>query len=455
MFLDKDDIISILLKINYSLIDRRQFLNICLKEYEGNSNEIENLEDFEHLYLSSNALKYFFKETFLYRLLIKSLQIFNIDMLFLLRFFLQDIEQQLKSCPTISIPVYRGQLMTNNQIEFLQNSIKKNFLRFNSFIIAKTNREQVLKSLRNSTNKYNFNLVLFHIEMNQIGKQFEEFILFPITTQFQIISIDYQNNIYIIQIILSNSNSYLNQNRTTPIELAHRLKNLGRFDQAEKIFHRLLSQYPTKTSQLYNELAQIAQDKGLYEISLQFYEKSLVKVSSKDRPYCLNNIGCMYDYLEQYHLALQFYSTALTLMKNDIDRAMCINNIGITLANQQHYQDALQSFQQSLFIRQKFLAENHSDLGISHANIGVLYSSINQSDLALQHYQKALKIFSRNCSPIYKAIVYQNLGQIFFDKNQLKEALNYYQQAATIFRKTRPSNHPTLIYIEKIINLLT
>jgi len=163
----------------------------------------------------------------------------------------------------------------------------------------------------------------------------------------------------------------------------------------------------------------------------------------------------MYDYLEQYDLALEFYSTALTLMKNDIDRAMCINNIGITLANQQHYQDALQSFQQSLFIRQKFLSENHPDLGISHANIGVLYSSINQSDLALQHYQKALKIFSRNCSPICKAIVYQNLGQIFFDKNQLKEALNYYQQAATIFRKTRPSNHPTLIYIEKIINLLT
>ncbi len=98
---DKDDIIPILLEINSSLIDKRQFLNICWKQYQGNPHEKENIQEFEHLYSSSKALNYFFKETFLYRLLIKSLQIFNIDILFLLRFFLQDIEQQLKNCYTI------------------------------------------------------------------------------------------------------------------------------------------------------------------------------------------------------------------------------------------------------------------------------------------------------------------------------------------------------------------
>jgi tetratricopeptide (TPR) repeat protein len=373
-------------------------------------------------------------------------------MVYLLRFFLQDIEQQLKSCPIVSVPVYRGQLMTNNQIEFLEDSINKNLLRFNSFIIAKINREEILKSLQNSSNKNNFNSVLFHIEINQIGKQFQEFILFPITTEFRIHSIEYQNNIYIVKIIALNSNSYSNK---TPIDLSHQLQNLGQLDQAEKILHRLLSQYPTENSKLYDELARIAQDKGLYEISLQLYEKSLIKVSQKDRPYCLNNIGCMYDYLEQYDSAMEFYFVSLTLMKNDLDRAMCINNIGITLAKQEEYQDALKSFQQSLSIRQRFLPENHRDLGISYANIGGVYSSINQFDLALEYYQKALKIFLKNCSPIYKAIVYQNIGEILYDKNQLNEALNNYQQAAIIFRKIRPSNHPTRIYIEQIINKLT
>lgn len=455
IFSDQDEILPILLRIDYSLIDRRQFLEICSKEYRGNSSEIENVQDFEYFYSSSKALKYFLNQTFLYRLLIKSLQLFNIDMLFLLRFFLQDIEEQLKSCSTVSVPVYRGQLMTDNQIELMKNSINKTNLRFNSFIIARKNREQVLKSLQNCPNKNHFNSVLFHIETNPIGKQFEDLILFPITTQFRILSIDYQNNLYIIKILVSNSNVTLNNNSKNPIELAYQLKKLGRLNEAEQIFHRLLSQYPRGNWKLYYGLAQIAQDKGLYELSLQFYEKSLDQISLKTRPYCLNDIGCMYDYLEQYELALEFYSTSLTLMKSELDQAMCFNNIGITFANQQQYEDALQSFQQSLSIRQKFLSENHSDVGISLANIGGVYSSMNQLDFALEYYEKALKIFSQNHSLINKAIVYQNLGQIFYQRNQLNEALDYYQQAAIIFRSNRPSTHPTLIYIEQIIKQLT
>jgi hypothetical protein len=132
--------------MNYPLIDRRQFLNIRFKEYEENSSEIENVQHFEHFYSSLKALKYFINQTFLYHLLIKSLQLFNIDMLFLLR--------------------------------------------FNSFIIAKKNREQILKSLQNCPNKNHFNSVLFHIEINSIGKQLEDVILFSITRQFRILSID-------------------------------------------------------------------------------------------------------------------------------------------------------------------------------------------------------------------------------------------------------------------------
>jgi len=77
----------------------------------------------------------------------------------------------------------------------------------------------------------------------------------------------------------------------------------------------------------------------------------LSKIHQKNHPQCLNNVGCIYDYLKQYDLALEFYSISLTLMKSDLDRTMYINNIGITLANQEQYQDVLQSLQQSLSIR--------------------------------------------------------------------------------------------------------
>jgi hypothetical protein len=101
----KVDIISFLSKIQSSLIDKRHLLQICSKEYEGNESELVNVDEFEHLYSSSNALDYFFDETFLYRLLIKSLYLFDIDLLFLLRFFLRDIDEQLKECSIVSVPV--------------------------------------------------------------------------------------------------------------------------------------------------------------------------------------------------------------------------------------------------------------------------------------------------------------------------------------------------------------
>jgi hypothetical protein len=57
-----------------------------------------------------------------------------------------------------------------------------------------------------------------------------------------------------------------------------------------------------------------------------------------------------------------------------VDRAVCLNNNEITFANQQQYQDAFQSFQQSLMNRQRFLLGNHSDIGITLANIGGVFS---------------------------------------------------------------------------------
>lgn len=337
--------------------------------------------------------------------------------------------------------------MTYKQIQFIEDSIKKSKLRFNSYIIANKNREESIEILENSTNKINLNLVLFHIETNNIGKEYENLIIFPLTTQFQINSIEYQNHIYIIKIsILSNLFSYSKKN---PFDLVNQLCYLNQYDQAEIILSRLLIQYPYKASKIYNKLAQINQNKGLYELSLQLYEKSLNKISFKYRPFCLNNMGSLYDDLNQYDLALEFYSSTFNLLKNDFHRAICMNNIGITLAKQEKYQHALDLFQQSLEV----FKDKHLNRGMSYVNIAGVYSSIHQFDLALKFYENAAKIFPKNSS--YRAIIHQNIGEIFYLKNQFKEALHNYQKALNIFQNTRPSNHPTIIYTQQIINQLT
>jgi tetratricopeptide (TPR) repeat protein len=79
---------------------------------------------------------------------------------------------------------------------------------------------------------------------------------------------------------------------------------------------------------------------------------------------------------------------------------------------------------------------------------------MGQPDVAMEHYHKAFKIFSKMHLNAFKGIAYQYMAQIFYEKNEFDEALKNYQHAANIFRKTRPVNHPNLVYVEQIINQL-
>ena len=450
---NQTNLIPNLLEIEYSLADRRDFLNFCYKTYHPDT----RIRQFDHFYSSTDALKEFFRQTFLYRLLRKSLQNFELDFVYLFRFYLQDIEQQLKFAPTVSTTtttVYSAHFVTEKQIELLENAIEQSeIIRFDFYLIGRKDRDELIKVLDLSPNRKSSPAILFQIEQNQLAKQYENWILFPIETQFRVNSIEYQNQMYLIQISTVNQLKLCLNRKKKPMDFVHRLKQLGRYDDAELILHRLLNQYPRKSSQLSNELGRLYQHKCSYEKSLEFYEKSLVNVPNKDRAYRLNDMGCIYDYLEQYEIALEFYSVALSLIGNDLDRAMCWNNRAISLANQSKFDEALQVLERSLQSQLTYLPESDLDVAISYANIGAIHLLTEQFQLALEFYRKAEKIFRHYSSPLCQAITFQNLAQIFAHEKQFDEAVRYFQRSMDIFKRIRPENHPTLVFLQQKIDL--
>jgi hypothetical protein len=142
--------------------------------------------------------------------------------------------------------------------------INQNFFRFNSFLVAHQNFEEVKKSLENSPNTNGLHRVLFQINLNQIGKEYLQHIIFPISTHFRINSVRFERRIWIVTITVYNSNE---QTNLTSIQLAHLRRDRGQFDQAEKLFNRLLLQGSSLNTECYDGLGRIAQDKGLYRIS--------------------------------------------------------------------------------------------------------------------------------------------------------------------------------------------
>ncbi len=65
MIKNNNQIIDYLLEIPSNLIDKKDFLNFCYKYYENNPNQLEVVEEFEHLYSPSNELDYFFDQIFI------------------------------------------------------------------------------------------------------------------------------------------------------------------------------------------------------------------------------------------------------------------------------------------------------------------------------------------------------------------------------------------------------
>lgn len=452
IFNDVDPILTLLLQIKTSPYDKRDLLKLCAEFYAKSNEELERVRDFEHLYSSSKVLEYFFDETFLYRLLLKSLHVLNVDLLFLLRFFLQDMEKQLCSLPPLSGQVYRGQFLTTQQLECLFQSTEKSSIRFNTYVVASPHLEPVRQSLQISYDGGGLQRVLFKIDdPMQAGRQYKQHCLFPITTTFQVVSVQFEQRMWIAQLV-ANSNCKPNEyeQSISPIALAQHLRETNRLDQSKKLYRRLLAHYPALKTQCYDGLGRVAQEEGLYDVSLKFYFDSLESVSQTDRIHCLNNIACVYDYLERAEQALDFYGQALSLEPSQLEQSMCLNNMAITYAKSGQAEQALKCFEQALSIRKRLSSDNPAELGAYYTNIGMAYSSLGREDDALENYNLALRMFtSTNSFHVPRAILYQDIANIYQSRAQLDQAVKLYRQAKELFEQVGAFHHPNFLYGEE------
>ncbi|CAF4021624.1 unnamed protein product [Rotaria magnacalcarata] len=92
-------------------------------EYGGNKAGLEILREFQQDYSPNHALWWYTRDSFAYRLLNKVLRVQNIDLLFLFRFFIRDLQQQFKDNQCTSrVCLYRRQLMPNDELQVSKDS---------------------------------------------------------------------------------------------------------------------------------------------------------------------------------------------------------------------------------------------------------------------------------------------------------------------------------------------
>ncbi len=491
-FVHSQLLIDCLLRMEPTTVEKNDLITLCKEEYRGNPHELSIINDFEKNYTSHRAIWWYTRQTFLYRLLNKALRVQNVDLIYLFRFFIRDINHQLKELNKCSSPihVYRGQLMVQDELQILKDSTGK-YISINSFFSTSLNRDLALVFSRDPDH---CERVLFEIEadpQSNDGKPFadistysyfpdESEVLFMLGSIFRLGSISCNaDGIWIIRMTLSSGNDHdlkpifehmknqHGQDKTDLLSFGHVLRDMGKFDEAENYYRRSLDPLPTDSQELsrcYHALGIIAYEKGDYESSLKWHFSALeIKQRSlkSDDPHLANSynsIGTIYERKKDYTRALQSFHKSLLILQQAFGDdhpkvAICLNNIAGIYQTEKRYNEALEYNQYALKIREKHLPADHPDLGASHSNIGIIYRCLGQYDLALDHHHRSLNIHQKSLPPQHPqlASTFNNVGLVYEDKEDYQQALGQYEKAAIIYRHALPSTHPNIIKTELFI----
>ncbi|UJR07377.1 hypothetical protein I4U23_011663 [Adineta vaga] len=493
-FVHSQLLLNCLFRIKSNSTDRDELISLSKKQYHDNKNELSVIDDFETNYSSDRALWWYTRESFLYRQLNKALRTQNIDLLFLFRFFIRDIQDQLKKHQYSStISVFRGQLISNGELNLLKNSIGQ-LISMNSFLSTSTDRRLALSFLYSSTGSDKMQKILFEIDADpQLEgiKPFanitslsyfpdEEEVLFMLGSIFRLVNIEQNDRgIWILRLTLCQNDDpdlqavfdYMKDQygngETTTLSFGMILAQMGKYDQAEKYYLRVLKDIPSDhddRSACYHNLGNLFDNKGDYNSSLNWHNKALKmmieKFQSNDSRIATsyNSIAAVHTKLANYDQALDYYLKALDIWQRVLGAqhpnvGQCLSNIAGVYQMCGKSSEALEYLLKTLFIYERHLPANHPQVGDLYNNLGAVYLGLDQLDLALENFNKSLSI-KEKCLPAQHpdiAMTFANIGLIYESKNDWPQAILYMEKAVNIYRHVLFPNHPTLIKVQQLL----
>ncbi|CAF2828174.1 unnamed protein product [Rotaria sp. Silwood2] len=312
-------LIDCLLRLKYTKADKKELIQLCKQQYEDNSVELSNIHEFEQDWSSSNALWWYTRESFFYKILNAVLRKQDIHFIFLFRSYILDIHHQLKKHQSVnSLKVYRSQMISSDELKTFQQTHGQ-FISINSFFSTSTNKQKALSFLNVPTGIENLEPVLFEIDANPkmaTAKSFadissyseykdESEVLFMLGSIFRLNSVNHSkdNPVWIIQMtlcsddehdlkqVLADMKQQLGSGETNLQILGKILSDMGKFYLAEKYLTGFLEQLPQNyplLGSLYEDLAKVASQAGDYNKSVQWHKKA-VEFKKSNQPTASSN----------------------------------------------------------------------------------------------------------------------------------------------------------------------
>lgn len=419
-------------------------LNQCRDYYQFNEIELQQIENFRNNYNPNEAITWYTKESFVYRLVNRALRTEDLDLLYSFRFFITDLCSQIEKQKMIhEFPsvLYRGQFISIEELELLKQNVKS-IISINGFLSTSRNIDVACLFTDSMIASDKYASVLFEIyadvavktavftDVSDRGAMSEEQeVLFTLNSLFQILSVelDSQQTIWTIKLATTDQGTelidqymeYIKQEMdfSSPMIYFGRLltHELAQTDRAEKYFNMLLE----TSIDDYSIIASVHQWLGVV------HHKRGQLSSALDQYQLAHNIRTDHLVADHPHNALSYY------------------NLGAVAEDTKDYTKALENYEKALDIWERYPNSPDSLKAEIVKKIGMVYRKQGDLNKALQYLSRALEIFRQCLHPQHPqiAMCFRELGFVDLAQNNFDEALANFFQKLEIDEQSLPSDH--------------
>lgn len=443
--------------------------------------------DFEQNYTCDNVIEWFARnDSCLLKELNRALRQQHLDHLFIFRYLINDIYQQLKiehdkvaKANEKIIALYRSQLISQFEIDQLFQANTGELIAINSFMLTWSDRMKAIDFLQRQSQP-RFKRILFEIEIDYTKKSNpfarinvkEDITLFMLGCIFRIRSItqDSALNCHVLKLELCSDDDadYKNifdymtkdfiQSETDLITLGSLLRRMGELDKARKYFELILSELDENDSNrahCLDGLGNIESDDGRPEEALKYHRQALelrMKCDLHHRNYSLIALSHMhlandYEDMEDYDAAMVNVEEARDLIRrqnlrdDQAKEAVCYITEGSILYKKEMIIEAIDKFDEALNItKQHGMPDDHPDLASIYQNMGLCYlnsdAAIHNPTLALDYSIQALTIREKALPNNHRSmgITYRSIGIAYEKLIEYHHALEFLQKALIVYK---------------------
>ena len=449
-------------RVNTLLLIKKQETDPMSKRYyRTNIRQLQLLKEFDSEYKAEDAIRWYSKQSTIYRLVNKSFRKKDIDQLETFRFFIYDLSQRLNhehdkilSSRQELLTVYRGMKLDKKKFDKIKENQGK-LISMNGYLLTTRLPQLAFDVARKPTKQGGMNSVVFRIEcdIKQLDKNVifadiarlseypeKEEVLFDLNTCFRIISIEEHDSIQVIRMNASSEgqriiNDYVDstqdeiRQKSLLIVFGKLLCDIGEYDQAQKYFEKLL-----------DHITEHKQPKK--------YGKELLKnQKNEDAPWIQFHIGRALTFKKKWKEAKEYYDRAYNQMKNkSTEIEYCgyvLSCIGSILRQQGDNDEAIYYFEQAVKMREQYDPVSYGDIAVDLESIAAILTNQVKYNAALQYYREALKQREKS-NPIDDAKIAENLtsaGKVLYLVDKYEEALNHHRGALELRERSFPAGH--------------